>query len=303
MTAVLTSENQGKNHCHQKNHSYGYYQQVTAHNRVPLWVSLNTNAVNESLTDMNQPFIWAHRGDSSHAPENTMSAFSAAVESGADGIEMDVHLSKDGIPVVIHDDLLERTTDGKGAVSDVTLRQLRQLDAGSWFSHKFAGEGLPALEDVLNVFGGQLLLNLELKDYAAGVEVLTLLGRYPGVDFLLSSFDYGLLKRLRAIDEKLPLAVLFDEGNWRRAVRFADEISASAFHPVVSRVNRRMVAACRSLGMAVSVWTVDLPWQGRNLMRMGVSGLFTNDPETLLSAFPELVSVAQSTLVLPKGLR
>jgi len=219
-----------------------------------------------------------------------MAAFSAAVELGADGLELDIHLSRDGIPVVIHDESLERTTDGRGLVADASLEQLQQLDAGGWFSPEFMGESLPTLAEVLKAFGGRLRLNLELKEFDAGVEVLALLRQHPDAEVVISSFDYDLLKGLRSLDDALPLAVLFDDGNWRQAVRLANEISACAFHPAYDLVCHRMVAACRKLALPVSVWTVDQAAQARSLVRMGVSGLFTNDPGALRSASPALVS-------------
>jgi glycerophosphoryl diester phosphodiesterase len=239
---------------------------------------------------MQRPFIWAHRGASKIAPENTMAAFSAAVELGADGLELDIHLSQDSIPVVIHDESLERTTDGRGLVANASLEQLQQLDAGGWFSPEFMGESLPTLAEVLSEFSGKLSLNLELKEFSAGVEVLSLLRQHPDAEVVISSFDYDLLKGLRSLDEALPLAVLFDDGSWRQAVRLANEISACAFHPADNLVCRRMVAACRKLALPVSVWTVDQESQARSLMRMGVSGFFTNDPDALRSARPALVS-------------
>ena len=219
-----------------------------------------------------------------------MAAFSAAVELGADGLELDIHLSRDGIPVVIHDESLERTTDGRGLVADASLEQLQQLDAGGWFSPEFMGESLPTLAEVLSVFSGKLRLNLELKEFSAGVAVLSLLRQHSDAEVVISSFDYDLLKGLRSLDEALPLAVLFDDGNWRQAVRFASDISACAFHPAGNLVCRRMVAACRKLALPVSVWTVDQESQARSLVRMGVSGFFTNDPDALRSASPALVS-------------
>jgi glycerophosphoryl diester phosphodiesterase len=239
---------------------------------------------------MQRPFIWAHRGASKIAPENTMAAFSAAVELGADGLELDIHLSRDGIPVVIHDESLERTTDGRGLVADASLEQLQQLDAGGWFSPDFMGESLPTLAEVLSVFSGKLRLNLELKEFSAGVAVLSLLRQHSDAEVVISSFDYDLLKGLRSLAETLPLAVLFDDGNWQQAVRLANEISACAFHPADNLVCHRMVAACRKLALPVSVWTVDRAEQARSLVRMGVSGLFTNDPGALRSAIPALVS-------------
>ena len=239
---------------------------------------------------MHRPFLWAHRGASKNAPENTMAAFAAAVELGVDGLELDIRLSRDGIPVVIHDESLERTTNGRGLVSGASLVQLQQLDAGTWFSPEFTGEPLPTLAEVLSVFSGKLRLNLELKEFSTGVEVLSLLRQHLGAEIIISSFDYDLLKGLRSLDEALPLAVLFDNGSWRQAVRFANEISACAFHPADNLVCRRMVTACRKLALPVSVWTVDRTQQARSLLRMGVSGFFTNDPGALRSARPALVS-------------
>lgn len=214
-----------------------------------------------------------------------MSAFSAAVEEAADGLELDIHLSRDGVPVVIHDETLDRTTDGDGFVNDKTWLQLQQLDAGSWFSSEFAGEPIPALEDVLKVFGGQLRFNLELKEFRAGLVVLELLSKHHSADVVISSFDYDLLQRLRRVDESLSLAVLFELGNWRHAVQVAKDISACAFHPEVSQVSRPLIAACKHADMPVFPWTVDHAGIARDLTRGGVSGFFTNNPATLKSAF------------------
>jgi glycerophosphoryl diester phosphodiesterase len=140
------------------------------------------------------------------------------------------------------------------------------------------------------VFSGKLKLNLELKEFSAGVEVLSLLHQYPDAEIVISSFDWSLLKDLRKLDETLPLAVLFDEGNWRQGLRLASEISACSFHPSNHQVCRIMVTACRKRFLPVSVWTVDSPERASSLVRMGVSGLFTNDPGELRSARPTLVS-------------
>jgi len=198
----------------------------------------------ESIAGMIRPFLWAHRGASAQAPENTLAAFSAALESGADGLELDIHLTRDGVPVVIHDETLDRTTDGLGPVARASSRQLQKLDAGSWFSADFFDEPVPFLEDVLNTFGKQLRLNLELKDFRAGMAVLEMLGHYPAADIVVSSFDYKLLQSLRCMDKSLSLAVLFGVGNWRHALHVARELSACSFNPAVNRINRPMIAAC-----------------------------------------------------------
>jgi len=214
------------------------------------------------------------------------------VESGANGLELDIHLSRDGIPVVIHDETLQRTTDGHGPVAGMTWQQLQRLDAGSWFAKEFAGESIPCLKEVLNTFGGQLRLNLELKDFRAGMAVLELLAQYPSAEIVVSSFNYDLLRRLRFADGHLPLAVLFESGNWRHAVKTARDLSACAFHPAVNLVTRPMLAACTLAGLPVFVWTVDHACAARSLVRAGVSGLFTNDPATLSTVFqsPEFLT-------------
>lgn len=110
-----------------------------------------------------RPLVIAHRGDTSAAPENTLAAFAAAIDAGADGIELDVHPSRDGALVVHHDHYLDRTTNGAGIVSDRTLAELRALDAGAWFDEKFAGECIPTLDEVLSLANGRARLEIELK--------------------------------------------------------------------------------------------------------------------------------------------
>ncbi len=230
---------------------------------------------------MTNLFIYAHRGASAEAPENTLSAFRRALEAGADGIELDIHLSRDGVPFVIHDDTLERTTDGSGTVAEATSKVLRTLDAGSWFAPGFAGEPLPTLEAVLHLLAGRLRVNVELKDARAGMAVLDLLRQFPQADVVVSSFNHGLLALLRRVAPDLPLAVLQDAGDWHRALARAVSLRACAFHPHVDLVNRPLLAACRRLQLPVFPWTVDDPCRARALTRIGVAGLFTNDPAGL----------------------
>jgi len=225
-----------------------------------------------------KPFIWAHRGASCDAPENTMIAFRLADQCAADGLELDVHLSADGWPVVIHDDALDRTTNAAGPVAGLTWQQLRALDAGGWFSSSYAGEPLPGLHEVLQEFGGRLHINIEIKEAAAGEVVLKTLVDFPKAKVVISSFDHDLLRVMRQLDANLPLAVLLDRGNWRRAIDLAMAINAQAFHPSITLVSRPLIAACRARKLAVHVWTVDDGRVARSLQRAGINGLFTNDP-------------------------
>lgn len=223
-------------------------------------------------------FIWAHRGASGSAPENSLSAFVKAEQHGADGIELDVHLSRDGVPVVIHDETVDRTTDGCGPVAQMDLRRLRDLDAGRWFAPEFAGEPVPTLDEVLHWAGDRLRLNVEIKSVSAGRAVLNLLAKYPQANVLVSSFRHDLLCRLRQYSSDLPLAFLTDSGFWRLALKRAVACRAESFHPPERAVTRIMVDTCHRFGLRVFPWTVDAPGRRADLVRIGVDGFFTNIP-------------------------
>jgi glycerophosphoryl diester phosphodiesterase len=223
-------------------------------------------------------FIWAHRGASGLAPENTMSAFVLAEKLGADGIELDVHLSRDGVPIVIHDETVDRTTDSHGAISELSLLSLKELDVGSWFSTEFSGEALPTLADVLGWIENRLRLNIEIKSTQAGQAVLDLLSDYPQAKVLVSSFRHSLLFSLRELAPDLPIGFLSDSRFWRVAVKRATACRAESFHPPAKYVSRLMVNACHRSGLTVYPWTVDDVSRRNTLLRMGVDGFFTNLP-------------------------
>ncbi len=225
------------------------------------------------------PFIWAHRGASGLAPENTMAAFRQAELAGADGIELDVHLSRDRRPVVIHDETIDRTTDGSGAVADILLRDLQRRDAGSWFAPEFCGETVPLLEEVLAWAADRIRLNIEIKSPQAGRAVLDLLVQFPQVPVLISSFRHELLFSMRQWSPDLPIAFLSDSCFWRLALKRAVACRAESFHPPERHVTRVLVNACHQVGMKVFPWTVDDTRRRDALLRIGVDGLFTNFPK------------------------
>ncbi len=224
-------------------------------------------------------FIWAHRGASGLAPENTMTAFALAEQCGADGIELDVHLSRDGVPVVIHDETLERTTDGYGAVTGVSLCELLELDAGSWFAPEFCGEPVPTLAGVLGWAEDRLRLNIEIKSPEAGRAVLDLLTEFPDARVLVSSFRHDLLLAMRQWSPELPIGFLIDSRFWRVALQRAIGCQAESFHPPAQHVNRILIKKCHREGLVVFPWTVDDSSQQNNLLRMGADGWFTNFPD------------------------
>jgi glycerophosphoryl diester phosphodiesterase len=224
------------------------------------------------------PFIWAHRGASAVAPENTMASFYAALHSGANGIELDIHLSRDGIPVVIHDLSVDRTTNGQGLVAELTLRELQTLDAGHWFAPMFIGERIPTLFTVLERFSGRLRLNLEIKDAQAGLIAVEMLKDFPAADALISSFDWRLLVKIREVAPKIALAVLLESQDWHFALSCINAIGASALHPRIDRINKCLLLNCQRRDIAVSAWTVDDPRLVRRIVRQGINAVFCNNP-------------------------
>ncbi|HAD04749.1 MAG: hypothetical protein A2091_08765 [Desulfuromonadales bacterium GWD2_61_12] len=224
-------------------------------------------------------FLWAHRGASAVAPENTLAAFRAAEGAGAGGIELDVHLSRDGIPVVIHDETLERTSNGHGQVARWSAAELVLLDAGGWFAPAFSGERIPTLEQVLAWAGERLRVNIEIKTAAAGAAVLRLLRDFPRSRVLVSSFDHRLLTQLHQQDPELSLGFLGETRFWRRGVRRAVAAGAESYHPRADLVSRPLLRACRSAGLAVYPWTIDAAAEVDRFLLLGVSGLFVNDPQ------------------------
>lgn len=217
-----------------------------------------------------------------------MAAFRLAVESGADGVELDVHLSADGVPVVIHDATLERTTDGVGPVGHHAVAELMTLDAGRWFARDFAGEPVPTLEQVLELLAGRLRINIEIKDAAAALATLHVLKEFASAEVVISSFDRRALYEVRGADPQVPLAVLSDAAGWRRVLADALNIGAVALHLRADRITRPLVTRFREAGLPVYAWTVDDPWQARRLARIGVAGLFTNDPQGLRAIYPAI---------------
>ena len=234
-----------------------------------------------------RPLIFAHRGASRVAPENTLAAFRQAVEIGADGIELDVQLSADGVPVVIHDTTVDRTTDGSGWVRDLTLAQLQELDAGGHAGAAFAGERIPTLEEVLAEVGDRLLIDIELKYPTLEtvslegqiIEVIRRLGMQQRV--WLSSFKPYALHTARRWAPAMPCGLIYgplSPGSWLLGPITPHE----ALHPHASLVSERMMQRARKRGLRVITWTVDDPAQARQLATRGVDAIITNTPGALL---------------------
>lgn len=228
-----------------------------------------------------RPLLIAHRGASAAAPENTLAAFALAQAEGADGIELDVHLSADGWPVVIHDAHLERTTTGQGLVTQYSLADLRAWTAGE-------GEPIPTLDEVFAAFGPSLLYNVEIKDWGwrdRGWEtaVADLITSYHLEDrVLISTFNpFSLRRARRCLPQRTPVALLRDQG-WRQYTYVLG--NGRADHPHHSLVNASYMAWARQHNYRVHAWTVDDPHEAERLIRLGVHGIITNKPKFLRHA-------------------
>ncbi|MBN1922994.1 MAG: glycerophosphodiester phosphodiesterase [Anaerolineae bacterium] len=236
-----------------------------------------------------RPLILGHRGASHAAPQNTLAAFHKAAAMGADGVELDVHLSADGVPVVIHDALVNATTDGSGAVADLSLAELQSLDAGVRFNPSFAGERIPTLEEVLAAVGQQLIINIELKAFArrdAALEkaVVTLVRRLGLVDRVwFSSFKPYALVRARSEAPEIPCGLLYD-GLGLGAQLLRPITPHEALHPHHGLLSRARIQRAHKRGLWVATWTVDDVARAQTLAEWGVDAIITNEPERLLAA-------------------
>ncbi len=241
-----------------------------------------------------RPCIFAHRGASAYAPENTLAAFELALQQGAPALELDVKLSADGHVVVIHDATVDRTTNGKGKVSRLTLSELRALDAGSFFSEKYRGEKIPTLEEVFELVGGRALINIELTNYTtprdALVEEVCRLVREHHMEehVLFSSFLPGNLRQAALLLPEVPRGLLVLpgwKGIWARFAFFFGNYQA--LHPYLSDVTPHQIASVHRLGRRVHVWTVNEAAPMRRLLKWGVDGIFTDDPPLALQIVSE----------------
>jgi glycerophosphoryl diester phosphodiesterase len=238
-----------------------------------------------------RPLVWAHRGASRQAPENTIAAFTLAERLGSDGIELDAQLCASGEPIVFHDESLGRTTGFAGLVSETSWSVIRGLDAGARFHPRFLGERVPLLEDALAAT--QLLVNVEIKcdradDRGLTAAVLRAVRRTASATrVLLSSFNPFCLLRARAQEPSLPRGLLFerDATFLLRHGLSAPALGVVALHPEDGLATDRAVARWRRRGYAVSPWTVDDPVRALALHRAGASGIITNVPDRLLQAF------------------
>lgn len=224
--------------------------------------------------------VIAHRGASGYAPENTMAAFRTAYDMGADMVELDVYVSADGALVVMHDDTVDRTTDGTGRIEDMTLAQIQKLDAGVKFDAKFTGERVPTLDEVLSWAADKIEVNIEIKGAGCEPGIVELVRKYNMADkVIVSSFHHEYLAKIRELAPEIPIGALIDD------VENLDAIIAvchpDALHPRYMKLNKKQVKQAHELGLKVNVYTVNDAVTMRMMLQMGADGVITNYPDVL----------------------
>ncbi len=271
------------------------------------------------------PKIFAHRGASAVAPENTLPAFEKALEIGADGIELDVQATADGALVVLHDYNLGRTTTGTGQLRTFTLQQLAAIDAGIRFDDAYKGTPIPTLEQVFDLVGDSCIVNVEIKneDWNGGREAEPLARiiqqRQLHDQVIVSSFNPVALRKMRQIDPSIPLGLLYFNkpprptgatGSFFQRIRrlplkflllqqsralFSTRIAAEALHPYYTSIDAHLVEQARSRGQLVNAWTVNTGPEALRLARLGVNAIITDLPDKIRQELSSASSTADPT--------
>ena len=243
----------------------------------------NTEGPNVESWDENVE-ITAHRGDSSEAPENTIPAFEAAIESGADWIELDVGVTKDGVLVVLHDEDLKRVAGDSRKIGELTFEEVRRLDVGSSFGPDFRGVGIPSLEEVLDYCKDKIKLNIEVKvnDHQTQDFIARLVGLIQAKGMaeqcMITSFDYHSLQAVKQLDPALETGFISS-----KAIEQPESFtSADNFVLSIDLINPETVSRIHSLGKEVIAWTVNDAYSVDKCRKAGADNLITDKPRKIM---------------------
>lgn len=215
-----------------------------------------------------------HRGAKGYEPENTLISFEKAIDMGADGIELDVHLSLDGHLIVIHDETIDRTTNGKGVVNQMTLRELKSFTINKKHT-------IPTLEEVLDLVNQRCFVNIELKNQDTTEKVAELIENYISdknwnhSHFLVSSFDWNALQQVRFLNENIRIGVL-TETNLDLAISFSRFIKAEALHPDFQLLTKEYTTKIQEKGILIFPWTVNEVAAIQRMKSFEVDGIITD---------------------------
>ncbi len=239
--------------------------------------------------DLPAPIVIGHRGDKLYAPENTLSSFKQAAEKGADAVEFDVKLTADRHVIVLHDQIVDRTTNGSGNVAKLPLEAIKKFDAGIQYPGQFPNEKIPTLEEVFETIGNRLLMNVELTNYLTPDDglvtmVVELVKKYGMEKRVLFSsfFPWNLHKTAKLLPET-PRALLTMrglKGSWGRS--FGWQGDYAALNPYMTDINAGLVYRVHAAGKRVNAWTVTIETDIKRMIGLGVDGIITGDPALTL---------------------
>lgn len=220
-----------------------------------------------------------HKGTAGYAPENTLASFQKALNLSVDMIELDVHKSKSGEIVVIHDNTVDKTTNGSGKVGELTLKELKKLDAGN-------GERIPTLTEVLDLVDNKIKINIEIKTRDATKRVVKIIEEYVQKNytyksFLVSSFDYRNLIKVKLLNFKIPLGVITKRKLILLNLLFAQLVNAYSINILYTSVSKKIIKQAHALGLKVFVWTVNEPRDIERMKKLGVDGVFSDYPDRI----------------------
>lgn len=264
----------------------------------------------ELIIDNGDDFVViAHRGASGYAPENTMPAMELAYEMSAEMIEVDVMLSRDGVPVLFHDAKVDELTDGTGYLKDYSLEELQTLDAGSWFSEEYAGTEIPTLEELLVWAQDKMTLNIEIKTEAFREEleqsvepkVVALIEKYDMANqVIFSSFDYRILARLQELAPSIPAAVLYEavQSGRKGPIDVVNELQADGFNCSWRQYSEQWQQLLEPSVVPVLIYTVNEAEQMAELIQRGVNGIFSDYPDVLAEVATAELAVELGTAEL-----
>ena len=228
---------------------------------------------------MNSILKIGHRGAKGYEPENTLISFEKAIDFNVDGIELDVHLSLDGKLIVIHDETIDRTTNGKGFVNQLSLQELKSFRIENKYE-------IPTLTEVLDLVNERCFINIELKGIGTAKPVVDLITHYISkknwdyTDFLVSSFDWKMLEEVELLNPKIRIGVLTEE-SIEEAFAFAKKIKAFSIHPEYSLLSKENVALVQEKGFEVYPWTVNSTADIQKIKSFNVNGIISDFPDRI----------------------
>lgn len=239
--------------------------------------------------------VISHRGANVYAPQNTLPAFQKALTLGVDGFETDVHITKDNELVLCHNYTIDKTSNGRGSISQMTLEELKRYDFGSYFSEKFAGTRMPTLREFLELVAESdiKVLNIELKSPKANEtaivrDTIRFVKEYGLFDkLLISSFDPKLIAEAKQIDPQTRTGFLYSPNSkvtfrvFRNPLEVAKSLNADALHPFSMYITEDLVKKTHEAGMQLNAWTINGPATIEKMIAFGVDGIITNFPDVV----------------------